>query len=648
MTQPVSSFGRFLRELRRRRVYRTAALYIIGAWIIVQVADVAFPTFGIPDWGLRIIFLAAFFGFPVALVFGWMFEITLDGVARTPPVSEVDVETLDLRLRNRDYFILMGLILVLMAVTWGVSINVPPPDPDSSAQVETYTPPMQQVRPPANSIAVLPFLNMSADKDNEYFSDGVTEEILDDLAKLDGLQVSARTSSFFFKDKQFDIKAAAELLGVRYVLEGSVRKSNDKVRITAQLIEAENGFHLWSETYDRELKDIFAVQDDIAAQIVNALKLELGAEEAERLQSSPPTADLQAYELYLQGQFHFARRGEAPIQQAIEFFSAAIERDPNFAEAHAALGAAHAILQEYSDVTEDEAFALADPAIQQAIALDQTLGFAHTVLGYINMRRWNWLLADASFTTAIALAPGDATIRQWYSNFLNDAAWQQDGLGEALRTFAFDPVSPGANIVLALNYLWAGPNFNEHVTQQLIRARKLGYAGSLGDLLEFVVKLRSEKFAEALERYRLALETKNRDANWLQPFVAAMAEKVEQREAGSGKREETTHDSRLTTHVREAVDALASARRAGSIFASDHFLFLLLLDQPDAAFDVADGALNNRGFAYVWFLIPEAESFRRHERFVPMLDRIGLTRYWRQKGAHPDICHPQGDSFSCS
>ena len=114
------------------------------------------------------------------------------------------------------------------------------------------------------------------------------------------------------------------------------------------------------------------------------------------------------------------------------------------------------------------------------------------------------------------------------------------------------------------------------------------------------------------------------------------------------RREETTHDSRLTSHVREAVDALASARRAGSIFASDHFLFLLLLDQPDAAFDVADEALNNRGFAYVWFLIPEAGSFRRHERFVPMLDRIGLTRYWRQKGAHPDICEPQGDSFSCS
>ena len=635
MSDDSSRFSRLIRELRRRRVYRTAALYIIGAWVVIEAAELTFSTFRFPDWSLRGLFVAALLGFPVALIFGWMFEITDRGIVRTARETHTDPDDLDLRLRSKDYVILAALVVVLMAITGGVFINVPQQVEDTAVTTPIENIAANLAQAPKNSIAVLPFVNMSDDKANEYFSDGMTEEILDDLAKLESLHVAARTSSFFFKDKQYTIDQVGDLLGVRYALEGSVRKSGDQVRITAQLIDVDSGFHLWSETWDRELRDIFAVQDDIARRIVDALQIELGAEEIERLESSPPTTDLAAYDLYLRGQAAFAGRGEASIRQAIEFFDEAVARDRDFAEAHAALGAAYAILQEYSDMSEEEAFALAEPALGQALQLDSSLGNAYAAQGYINMRRWNWIYADAAFTTALAYEPGSAQIRQWYSNFLNDVAWQQDGLGEALRTYAFDPVSPGANIVLALNYLWAGPAFNEHVIQHLLTAQSLGYAGSLGDLLVFVVNLRRADYDQALQRYSYALQSHDRDSDWVQPFVLSM-------EALSSQ--ETGHESR----VAEAVAAMSDARQAASISASNHFLFLLLLDQVEAAFDVAEAALGDRGLAYVWFLMPEAASFRSHERFVPLLEKIGLIDYWRKKGAYPDICQPAGDTYICA
>ena len=230
MSDDSSRFSRLIRELRRRRVYRTAALYIIGAWVVIEAAELTFSTFRFPDWSLRGLFVAALLGFPVALIFGWMFEITDRGIVRTARETHTDPEDLDLRLRSKDYVILAALVVVLMAITGGVFINVPQQVEDTAVTTPIENIAANLAQAPKNSIAVLPFVNMSDDKANEYFSDGMTEEILDDLAKLESLHVAARTSSFFFKDKQYTIDQVGDLLGVRYALEGSVRKSGVRAR----------------------------------------------------------------------------------------------------------------------------------------------------------------------------------------------------------------------------------------------------------------------------------------------------------------------------------------------------------------------------------------------------------------------------------
>ena len=357
MTQ--SPITRFYQELKRRKVIRVAVVYVIVAWVIVEVASVLFPGLLLPDWSVRLVIGLAIIGFPIALVLAWAVELTPDGIK----IESVGAEKL----------------------TGKSSTGVA-----QKPKKEGFS-----------SVAVLPFLNLSNDPDNEYFSDGMSEEILNLLCKLPQLTVASRTSSFSFKGKDVDMRTVAQQLGVDVILEGSVRRSNDKVRITAQLIDAGSDRHLWSETYDRELKDVFAVQDEIAHNIVNVLELSLSPAQKLSIQKRPTTEVMEAYDFYLRGRY-YVERGDVDSGQ--KMFEKAIELDPDFPLAWAGEADCHSWrCMWYEDSTDSQQ--KADECSLKALQLAPNRAEAHASRGYALTMNGKYAEAEAEFNSAIEIDP---------------------------------------------------------------------------------------------------------------------------------------------------------------------------------------------------------------------------------------------------
>ncbi|MFV2007929.1 MAG: tetratricopeptide repeat protein, partial [Longimicrobiales bacterium] len=351
--------ARLIDELKRRKVARRGLLYLVVAWILMQVVDIVFPALSIPDWALSMVVVLLILGFPVAIVLAWMFE--------TP-----------------------------------VAIAKGKRRPDRPARAGRAD--GEEAADAPRSIAVLPFVNMSDDKDNEYFSDGMTEEILNALTKVPGLRVASRTSSFAFKGQAKDVLEIAEDLRVDSVVEGSVRKAGERVRVTAQLISADDGYHLWSETYDGDLEDIFRLQDEIARSIVEALKIELvGSKDALLVEAE--TEDVEAYTHYLQGRFFFNRFQENDLERSLEQYRQALEHDPKYGRAYA--GIADTWMQLADDwVAPDQSYPEAKAAAQKAIDLDESLAEAHTALGKVHgWFEWDFDRAELALRRAVATNP---------------------------------------------------------------------------------------------------------------------------------------------------------------------------------------------------------------------------------------------------
>ena len=310
---------------------------------------------------------------------------------------------------------------------------------------------------PEKSIAVLPFANMSADPENEYFSDGISEEIINALAKLPGLHVAARTSAFSFKGENIDLRTVAEKLNVATVLEGSVRKAANRVRITAQLIDAADGYHLWSERYDRELDDIFAIQDEIASTIADHLKVTL-AGESDTTPVKQPTDNLEAYELYLRGRFHLYQRDGASFQNALECFEQAVALDPDYAQPFAGMAETHAMLGFYGIRRPNEVLPKAQEEAMRALALDETHG-AHHALAWVKLlHEWDWAGAKLEFQRALELDSGNAAIRSQYAFFILQMleGRHEEAIAEGRLALESDPLSAYPKGVVALIMTVAG------------------------------------------------------------------------------------------------------------------------------------------------------------------------------------------------
>jgi TolB-like protein len=408
----------FFSELKRRNVFRMGIAYVVVAWVLLQAIDFALDLISAPNWVLQVFFLIALVGLPIVLIVSWVFEMTPEGIKLESEIdrSESVTQTTGHKLDRTIITFLAFAVVLLLAERFVMTEDTSVSTPAAEAVAEQTEVTNQNASPNLRSVAVLPFVNMSSDPEQEYFSDGLSEELLNRLAQNKQLRVAARTSSFQFKGQNQDIGEIGRQLKVDHVLEGSVRKAANRLRITAQLIQVDSGYHLWSETYEREINDIFAIQDDIALAITNALEAELGATTAAT--EVRPTDNLEAYQAYLQARFYLAKRGGANMLKAHELFEQAVSLDPTFSKAWSGLAYNYALLPGYhSAITEQQAWETVKIATDRAIQLDPDNAEAYAALARSNYED-SFKTILGLFEKAYELAPNNADVANFYGDFM--------------------------------------------------------------------------------------------------------------------------------------------------------------------------------------------------------------------------------------
>src|SRR5881227_2141074 len=416
----------FFSELKRRNVYKVAVAYAIVGWLLVQIATQVFPFLEIPTWVVRLVIALVAIGFPIALVIAWAFEITPQGIERTE-VADTMPAAAGQTKRAWIYVAIVGAVLsvgLFFLGRYGFR---------NAARTSEL---------PAKSIAVLPFDNLSRDPDNAYFAEGVQDEILTRLAKVADLKVISRTSTQKYKSAPDNLRDIAKQLGVSNILEGSVQKAADQVRVTVQLINATNDAHLWAETYDRKLTDIFTVESEIAKTIADTLRAKLTGSE-ERMMSKKPTANPEAYELYLKGRFFWNKRTGVDLRKSIDYFDQTAAKDPSYALAYAGLADAYVLLSGFGAASPKDSLPQAKAAAEKALELDSTLGEAHASLAQaLFAYDFNFAEANREFRRAIELNPNYATAHHWYGESgLTPLGQFEDGVAELKRALQLDPLS---------------------------------------------------------------------------------------------------------------------------------------------------------------------------------------------------------------
>src|SRR6266700_1246182 len=413
----------FFGELKRRNVYKVAIAYAVVAWLLLQAASILFPTFEAPPWPMKVFVAVIVLGFPIALIVAWAFELTPEGLKRTESADE---------LPKKSARSLAWIYVVVIAGAISVSLFF----------LGRYTSSKQSAELPEKSIAVLPLVNESGDASQDYFSDGLTEELINGLGQIRQLRVIGRNSSFQFKGKAEDSRTIGQVLGVANLLEGSVRKVADRVRIAVQLVRATDGSQLWSQSYDRELKDILAVQEEIAKEISEKLRLKLTGAERQQL-AKRPTENLKAFQYYMQGRGYINRRTREDLLRAIRYYEKAIEEDKNYALAYAGLADAYGNLGVRGYIAPIEGRRKMEEAARKALSLDENLAEAHAALGpfYTDFAPYNSSLGDRELRRAIELSPSLASAHQYLGLSLARRGRFDEALTELLKARELDPLS---------------------------------------------------------------------------------------------------------------------------------------------------------------------------------------------------------------
>ena len=588
---------KFFAEVKRRNVYKVAAAYGVVAWLLTEIATQVLPFFEIPNWGVRLIVLAIVIGFPIALVIAWAFELTPEGLKRT------EIADAEFPLGRSPKRAWIFIVIIAGAISVGLFF-LGRYTTSRTLSTEQGQPPASAESLPQKSIAVLPFDNLSRDPDNAYFAEGIQDEILTRLAKVADLKVISRTSTQKYKSAPDNLRDIAKQLGVLNILEGSVQRAADQVRVTVQLINATTDAHLWAETYDRKLTDIFAVESDVAKTIADTLHAKLTGSEKSAI-AKRPTADTEAYELYLKGRFFWNKRTGPDLRKAIAYFNQAIAKDPNYALAYAGLADAYVLLPPYGAASALESFPQAEAAAKKALELDDALAEAHTSLAQVLVSYdFDFEGSTREFERAIALNPNYATAHHWYGSGPPLSLGEFDrAIAELKRAQQLDPLSLIINADLGSGFVTAR-RYDDAIAQlrKTIEMDPHFYYAhwNLGEALELKGQLR-EAFAE----YKKAAELND------DPLVLSL---VAQAEAKLGQRD----DARK---ILKQLEQLATRRYVGNYaFALVH----IALGEKEKAIEDLDHAYRDRVGPDIALLKvdPMLDPLRGDPRFEALVAKI--------------------------
>ena len=600
-------------ELRRRNVFRASAAYLALGWVVTQVTSTVAPALHLPDWIVPVVVWIGVIGFPFVLVFSWVFELTPEGLKRERDIGHDDsikhitarrLDHLAIGLFALAIFLFVADRFVPRGSTPVTAAPVAAPAKEAGAAATTNAADKSVPPPSDKSIAVLPFADLSPGHDQEYFSDGMAEEILDALAQVRDLKVAGRTSSFFFKGKNETLQAIGAALGVAHVLEGSVRTQGNKVRITAQLIQTRDGFHLWSQSYDGDLSDVFQLQERIARAITDQLKVVLQGEQKTQLLPKT-TGSVEAHEQYLRGRYFLTARGLTNLQNAAAAFEAAKTVDPNYADAWAGLAQAYALIPEYSvfdpagNGQEINTSAQAVAAADQALRLDPNLCRALAARAYVRIgRQFDWVGGEADYRAAIAADPRDATAHQWYGeSLMYQRRWSEADV-QYDAAIAAEPLAPIAHFAKALSLQYHGKM--EAALAEFDESLRLAphlYASKMSKVLTLVELHRYDE-AEATARLMAAAESRPTIA-----FIAAL-------------RDHSRTDA--------AVTAIMASSLGGVVYKPPMLAMLgrndLALTELERLFAANDPL---REFLYA---IPQFEPLHQDPRFQALLRQVNLPQ----------------------
>jgi TolB-like protein/tetratricopeptide (TPR) repeat protein len=592
--------GNFFTELKRRKVFKVGAAYLIVAWLAVQAASIGFPAFDAPPWALRIFILIALLGFPIAVVMAWVFDITPAGVK------------LDAGASGTKGLFAVAVLLIVLALGW-YFYGQP-----SFRKGDVTTPSVAD----RNSIAVLPFANMSGKTEEDYFSDGMTEELLNVLAKVPQLKVVARTSVFQFKDKGGDIREIGRKLGVTNIVEGSVRRDGPEVRITAQLVRVADGFHIWSETYDRKLESVFALQDQIARRIADALKLSLGV--------SGPVAprapiDPEAYDEYLKGRALLRQRTDLPA--AIAHLKAAVAKAPEFAAGWCSLSLTYEVSFWYTahmtpalaaDFLAGEA-----AAAERAAALEPDAATTEHALGNVARAQFKFALAESHYLHAMQIDPGYPDVREDYAELLYEVGRMEDSALAARQLVKLDPyfIVGWVRLRDAAAALDRRDEVEEAV-RQLRAINPKNFAGRFGLLQYALAYGRVDEASAALTEIV---------SRW--PENAGFAQQLLPWALG----ESGVDPAKVRAAIADAPENEAS-----------YFLIARQdVDGYNADIKTHGAIVEAYYFANLYSSKPAGHTMLRDPRVKAMLVHYGFPAYWREKG-WPAGCRPVGETdFEC-
>lgn len=604
-------------ELKKRNVFRVGAAYLVSAWVIIQVSDIILDSIEAPSWVMQSLLLALGLGFIVALIISWAYELTADGLKKEKDVTRDD-SIANVTAKKLEYITLAGVVLVVALFAYQQTNPI-----DVSTEPTSQVEAIKAVTNSANtkkSIAVLPFVNMSNDPSQEYFSDGMTEEILNVLVKNKQLLVAARTSAFSYKGKNKDIRTIGKELGVDHVLEGSVRRADDELRITAQLIRVDDGFHLWSETYDRKLEKIFVLQEDIAKDISKALSAPLGIKSAQLITNR--TTDITAYDLFLKGRVLLRKRGKS-IEQAAILMEEVIQKDPEYAPARAMYALALDYIPGYLSSYQNKPLNLqkltADSLKNARIAvrLDPTLAMAHFALANNYREHLNWSLAEDSYLKALAIEPNNIDVIEDYAQFLQVVGRVKESTAEAKRGYELEPNTPLAilNYIDKLLFGFAKPDYNkiEKLAFQVLSMEPESIWARI--MLDYIYASQKQ-YQKAIDNYEGCRECS------LSADVRARLYYLEQLVSD-------TKPIETKIPMVEMIDLKLVFDIGGN----------------GAVLDTMEQINDYDSMAY--YQTPFMSEIRKTERFKTVMQYLGLADYWRLRH-WPDFCHSISDTdFEC-